>query len=87
MSLKIIPQKILIVDCLLGSGVKGVLRPPYYELVKQVNEFENILSVDTYWICIIYAVKPQETITFHEEKWERSEIVEKSLLGRGFLRN
>ena len=32
----------LIVDCLLGSGVKGVLRPPYYELVKQVNEFENI---------------------------------------------
>ena len=59
----------LIVDCLLGSGVKGVLRPPYYELVKQVNEFENILSVDVpTGFGTDHAVKPQETITFHEEK-------------------
>lgn len=66
---KSIESSTLIVDCLLGSGTKGELRPPYDKLVQKVNRFENILSVDVpTGFGNINAVKPQATITFHDMK-------------------
>ena len=36
----------LVVDCLLGSGIQGIPRPPFDIYIKQINKFEDILSID-----------------------------------------
>ena len=36
----------LLIDCLLGSGIKGEPKEPYGEIIDKINNFENILSVD-----------------------------------------
>ena len=60
---------ILVIDCLLGSGIKGDPRSTYAEIIDRINQFENILSVDVpSGFCTIKAVNPSQTITFHEKK-------------------
>ena len=36
----------LLVDCLLGSGIKVIPRPPYDKYIECMNTFENIISLD-----------------------------------------
>ncbi len=68
-------EPVLVVDCLLGSGIKGELRTPYGELINKVNKFENILSVDVpSGFGTLNSVKPSQTITFHEKKLGMDEI-------------
>ena len=62
-------QSSLVIDCLLGSGIVGIPRPPYAELIDKINQFQNILSVDVpSGFSTSKAVKPSQTITFHEKK-------------------
>ena len=59
----------LIIDCLLGSGIIGEPREPYNKIIKEINEFKNIISVDVpSGFGNMRSVKPLQTITFHEEK-------------------
>jgi len=62
-------QSSLIVDCLLGSGIAGEPRAPYKELINEINQFENIISVDVpSGFGTNISVKPSQTVTFHEKK-------------------
>ena len=59
----------LLVDCLLGSGITGNPRQPYDEYIEEINNFENILSVDVpSGFLSQCSVKPGITITFHDLK-------------------
>ena len=59
----------LIVDCLLGSGIIGDPHSPYKEIIDEVNQFENIISVDVpSGFGTAISVKPSQTVTFHEKK-------------------
>ena len=61
----------LLVDCLLGSGIKGIPRPPYDKYIECMNTFENIISIDVpSGIGSKYAIIPDITITFHDYKME-----------------
>ncbi len=66
----------MIIDAMLGSGVRGPLREPVREFVRSINQAETpVLSVDvptgmdpdTGEITDI-AVNPSEIITFHKQK-------------------
>jgi len=62
-------QSPLIIDCLLGSGIAGEPRSPYKELIKEINQFENIISVDVpSGFGTNISVKPSQTVTFYEKK-------------------
>ena len=64
----------LLVDCLLGSGIKGEPRPPFDKYIEVMNSFENIISVDVpSGIGSRYAITPNVTITFHDYKEEMNE--------------
>ena len=59
----------LLIDCLLGSGIKGEPKEPYGEIIDKINNFENILSVDVpSGFLKNKAVVPTQTITFHDTK-------------------
>ena len=59
----------LVVDCLLGSGIQGVPRRPFDKYIKQMNKFENILSIDVpSGFGTEITVFPNNTITFHDKK-------------------
>ena len=59
----------LVVDCLLGSGIKGEPREPFSSFIKVVNQFKNILSIDVpSGFGTVNAVIPNQTITFHDKK-------------------
>ena len=64
----------LLVDCLLGSGIKGEPRSPFDKYIEVMNSFENIMSVDVpSGIGSRYAIVPTVTITFHDYKVEMNE--------------
>jgi len=64
----------LLVDCLLGSGIKGEPRSPFNKYIEVMNSFENIMSVDVpSGIGSKYAIVPTVTITFHDYKVEMNE--------------
>ena len=59
----------LVVDCLLGSGIQGVPRRPFDKYIKQMNKFENILSIDVpSGFGTEISVFPNNTLTFHDKK-------------------
>lgn len=68
----ILEKSTLVVDALLGTGVKGEVRSPYYEIIKQINNSnKEIIAVDipsgvnanTGEVANI-AIKATKTITF-----------------------
>lgn len=61
----------IIVDSMLGIGLKGNLREPYSIIVKKINLVKNIkiISVDVpTGIGTNIVIKPNYTITFHDVK-------------------
>ena len=59
----------IVVDCLLGSGIQGIPRPPFDRYIKQINKFENILSIDVpSGLGTEISVIPDSTLTFHDKK-------------------
>lgn len=66
----------VIIDAMLGVGIKGELREPYDEIVKLINSQTNkhILSVDIpTGFGSSMAICPQTTITFHDKKTNMNE--------------
>jgi len=64
-------QNQIIIDSMLGIGLSGKLREPYYSIVKKINNTKNKtkISVDTpTGLGTNMAVKPDYTITFHDAK-------------------
>lgn len=59
-----------IVDCVLGTGVEGKLRPEYEEYVRWVNSSgKKIVSCDVpTGFGTDFMVKPDATVTFHDVK-------------------
>ena len=59
----------LLIDCLLGSGIKGEPKESYGEIIDKINNFKNILSVDVpSGFLKNKTVVPTQTITFHDTK-------------------
>lgn len=61
----------VIIDAMLGVGIRGELRPPYDEIVPQINDLKGkqIVSVDIpTGLGTNTAVHPHTTITFHDKK-------------------
>ncbi len=70
---ELIDKNNVIIDSMLGIGIKGELREPYTSIVKKINSKKNkiILSVDTpTGIGTKLAIKPDHTVTFHDIKKE-----------------
>jgi len=64
----------ILVDCLLGSGIKGEPRPPYDEYINIMNNFGKIVSADVpSGIGTRHSIVPDVTITFHDYKIEMDE--------------
>ena len=64
----------ILVDCLLGSGIKGEPKSPYDEYIEVMNGFDYIISVDiASGIGTKHSIKPNVTITFHDYKVEMNE--------------
>ena len=64
----------IVIDCLLGSGIKGNPRPPYDKCINFINDFENIISVDIpSGLGTNNYVIPDVTITFHDYKMGMNE--------------
>jgi NAD(P)H-hydrate epimerase len=68
---ELIEKNDIVVDSMLGIGLSGDLREPYYGIVKKINNSKNkiVISVDipTGLGTNIY-ITPNYTITFHDEK-------------------
>ena len=59
----------LLIDCLLGSGISGEPREPFAEIIKRLNQFPRILSVDIpSGFGTNNTVRPNQTLTFHDKK-------------------
>ncbi len=59
----------LLVDCLLGSGIRGKPRPPYDKWIDTINSFDNVLAIDVpSGFLSDCTIKPDTTITFHDLK-------------------
>jgi len=60
----------IIVDAMLGTGVKGKIREPYRSVIEKINELENpVVSVDVpSGLGSDIQVSPQVTVTFHDAK-------------------
>ena len=73
-SLKLVDKYLLknniIIDSILGIGLKGNLREPYLSLVKKINKAKKtIISVDVpTGLGCDSAIKPNYTVTFHDIK-------------------
>lgn len=70
-----IGKNTIIVDALLGTGVKGHIREPYRGVIKKINEMENtVVSVDVpSGLGSDLSVNPDLTVTFHDVKEGMSE--------------
>ena len=67
-------SSILLVDCLLGTGIRGEPRKPYVKIIDKINNFKNILSVDVpSGFMKSKTVIPTQTLTFHDTKFGMSE--------------
>ena len=65
----------IVIDAMLGIGLKGKLREPYHFLVKTINALSDkiILSVDVpTGLGTRLAIQPEYTVTFHDIKEEMS---------------
>ncbi len=60
----------VVVDALLGTGIKGEIREPYRSLIQDMNErSKNIVSVDVpSGLGADLQVRPELTVTFHDLK-------------------
>ncbi len=60
----------IIVDAMLGTGIKGEIREPYRSVIRKINESENpVVSVDVpSGLGSDIQVNPQLTVTFHDAK-------------------
>ncbi|MDR0309275.1 MAG: NAD(P)H-hydrate dehydratase [Candidatus Methanoplasma sp.] len=60
----------VIIDCALGTGMAGEVRPPYDGFIKTANEFKgHVVSVDVpSGLGTSLSVRPDMTITFHDIK-------------------
>jgi hydroxyethylthiazole kinase-like uncharacterized protein yjeF len=59
----------ILVDCLLGSGIKGEVRSPLDEYITIMNKFSRIISIDVpSGIGTTCSIVPDTTITFHDYK-------------------
>jgi len=68
---ELIQNNNIIIDSMLGIGIKGELREPFKSIVKKINKSKNktILSVDTpTGLGTKISIKPDYTITFHDIK-------------------
>lgn len=63
-------QDNLIVDALLGTGIKGEIREPYSTVMKKMNDHDNpIISVDVpSGLSADLQIQPDITVTFHDVK-------------------
>tara|TARA_B110000014_G_C20121378_1_gene594419 strand:+ start:1684 stop:3054 length:1371 start_codon:yes stop_codon:yes gene_type:complete len=62
-------ESTLLVDCLLGSGIKGEPISSFREIIAKINNFKNILSVDLpSGFAKKTSVVPTQTLTFHDMK-------------------
>jgi len=67
-------SSILLIDCLLGSGIRGEPIKPYGKIIDKINNFKNILSVDVpSGFMKSKTVIPTQTLTFHDTKLGMSE--------------
>ncbi len=67
----LIQESNLIIDSMLGIGIKGDLREPYKQIVKKINKQKNkiIVSVDRpTGLGTKISIKPDYTATFHDVK-------------------
>lgn len=60
----------LIIDAMLGIGLKGVLKPPYDTIIESMNDVSaTIISVDVpTGMETSTVVRPDFTLTFHDKK-------------------
>jgi NAD(P)H-hydrate epimerase len=68
---KLISESEVIIDSMLGIGLSGNLKEPYFTIVKKINNAKNkkIISVDVpTGLGTKTSVKPDYTITFHDVK-------------------
>ena len=68
---ELISESKVIIDSMLGVGLSGNLKEPYFSIVKKINNAKNktIISVDVptgLWTKT--SIKPNYTITFHDVK-------------------
>lgn len=65
----------VLIDCGLGTGISGDLRPQYTEYIKEANSFEGtIISVDVpTGFGTKTCIKPDVTITMHDVKKNMTE--------------
>ena len=62
-------NSVLLIDCLLGSGIQGEPREPYGKIIDKINKFKKILSVDVpSGFMKNKTVIPTQTLTFHDTK-------------------
>lgn len=62
-------ESTLLVDCLLGSGIKGEPRDDFLPIINKINNFTNILSVDVpSGFMKKTSVLATQTLTFHDKK-------------------
>ena len=68
---EILLKKRIIIDSMLGIGLSGELREPYYTIVKKIGSVKNkiIVSIDVpTGLGTNTTIKPDYTITFHDIK-------------------
>jgi NAD(P)H-hydrate epimerase len=69
--LDLISKNDIIIDAMLGIGLSGEIREPYFTIVKNINNSKNktIISVDIpTGLGAKNFIKPDYTITFHDTK-------------------
>jgi len=67
----LISESEIIIDSMLGIGLSGNLKEPYFTIVKKINNSKNktIISVDVpTGLGTKTSIKPDYTITFHDVK-------------------
>jgi len=65
-----IDRNTIIVDAMLGTGIKGDIREPYRSIIKKINGLENpVVSIDVpSGLGSDISVRPKLTVTFHDIK-------------------
>ena len=62
-------ESTLLIDCLLGSGIKGEPSDSFSKIISKINLFSKILSVDVpSGFMKKTSVIPKQTLTFHDQK-------------------
>jgi NAD(P)H-hydrate epimerase len=60
----------VLIDCVLGTGASGEIKPPYDKVIRTINEFRGtVVSVDVpSGLGTELSVKPDITVTLHDAK-------------------